>query len=974
MANNTIQLVIAAKNEASATLNQVKKDLDKLNSTKKKDVSGGKGFLGGYGTPAAILATGAAITMAAKAASESAAAFDRLKVGTDALGKQYGLSATSILNAVDSVTQGTLSQSAILQQSNQAMLLGVANTAEEFETLAKIAVDRGRKMGIDMEKAFSSIVLGVGRLSPLILDNLGIVIDADNTYKAYAETLGKTASTLTDMEKRQALLSRLKGEMAGFDASGVLDAASAWERMSAAFADSSVVIGDWINKSTPLLDVVRDLTTNLQTNALVLFGNDDIDKLKLINLQLTESKRRVAEIQAAQEQQFKALDGKQATGAALEYQLGWSIALTEEAAKQADLEAQKKAIIEATTAVAQDMTAAQQALAKAEADQAREDFNKASAQEKLNSLMSEYGKLMGLTKSETAAMGDALIVAGGSIDAAVAKAQNLVGALSAAAAQAAAVSSAMGGAYGALQSAAVEAYRNSGYDPAIIQAYNTQLGYLENIEQTLVDSGVAERELAFYAAQAGDTAKSTFDDYNKQFEAITKSAGGAKQLTEEFRNLQSTVSGIFSDMFSDIGGVKVEDFLPREDAPNEAARRIADVMVKGFESPWADYFKTSFPDLFAKYMGEAGGDVKTAAGLLLRDFQSGLRPELIDTNVVKELAKRAFQLDQSTKAMIDQISRELADELGISIEEATGYASGAAGGAGLISKEAITKTNSELKFKPQFDMSNTKNDLISAGKSAGLLDEAGQILIEATVKISSVDIDTSTLGVIGIPTVPIVTGTPTTNAQKVLDMIGTVSAPVYLDYTKINGSPDAATNIETLIGRVEAPVYLGVPTTESVQTWVNNIVAQVGSIGIPVTATPPADLSLVGPAFSPVYTEIHNALTARVPFTATDILSILSQTFADNVTQTQMMGLNLGVNMYQGFAQYPLGAVLASELSRQVDEAQKSFENSGKNAGRKWGGAFLEVVGENVPIELLNILTDLITPEVQARLANEGTR
>jgi hypothetical protein len=974
MANNTIQLVIAAKNEASATLNQVKKDLDKINSTNKKDVSGGKGFLGGYGTPAAILATGAAITMAAKAASESAAAFDRLKVGTDALGKQYGLSATSILTAVDSVTQGTLSQSAILQQSNQAMLLGVANTADEFETLAKIAVDRGRKMGIDMEKAFSSIVLGVGRLSPLILDNLGIVIDADNTYKAYAETLGKTASTLTDMEKRQALLSRLKGEMTDFDASGVLDAASAWERMSAAFADSTVVIGDWINKSTPFLDVVRDLTTNLQTNALVLFGNDDIDKLKLINIQLSESKRRVADLQAAQAKQFKDLGGKQAEGASLKWQLGVALMISEETARQVELEQQKQDIIAATTAIAQDMTEAQKALAQAEADQAREDFNKATAQEKLNSLMGEYGKLMGLTKSETAAMGDALIAAGGSIDAAVAKAQNLVGALSAAAAQAAAVTSAMGGAYGALQSAAVEAYRNSGYSADVLQAYDAQLGYLKNVEQTLIDSGAAEQHLAFYAAEAADAATEGFDAYNKQFETITKSAGGAKQLTEEFRNLQSTVSGIFSDMFSDIGGVKVEDFLPREDAPNEAARRIADVMIKGFESPWADYFKTSFPDLFEQYMGQSGGDVKNAAALLLKDFQSGLRPELIDTNVVKELAKRAFQVDQSTKAMIDQISRELADELGISIEEATGYASGAAGGAGLISKEAITKTNSELKFKPQFDMSNTKNDLISAGKSAGLLDEAGQILIEATVKISSVDIDTSTLGVVGIPTVPIVTGTPTTNAQKVLDMIGTVSAPVYLDYTKINGSPDAATNIETLIGRVETPVYLGVPTTESVQTWVNNIVAQVGSIGIPVTATPPADLSVVGPAFSPVYTEIHNALTARVPFTATDILSILSQTFADNVTQTQMMGLNLGINMYQGFAQYPLGAVLASELSRQVDEAQKSFENSGKNAGRKWGGAFLEVVGENVPIELLNILTDLITPEVQARLTNEGTR
>lgn len=972
MANNTIQLVIAAKNEASATLNQVKKDLDKINSTNKKDVSGGKGFLGGYGTPAAILATGAAITMAAKAASESAAAFDRLKVGTDALGKQYGLSATSILTSVDSITQGTLSQSAILQQANQAMLLGVANTGEEFETLAKIAVDRGRKMGIDMEKAFSSIVLGVGRLSPLILDNLGIVIDADNTYKAYAETLGKTASTLTDMEKRQALLSRLKGEMTNFDASGVLDAASAWERMSAAFADSTVVIGDWINKSTPFLDFVRDLTTNLQTNALVLFGNDDIDKLKLINIQISESKRRVEELQAAQAKQFEDLGGKQAEGASLRWQLGVALMISEETAKQVALEQQKQDIISATTAVAQDMTDAQKALAQAEADQAREDFNKANAQEKLNSLMNEYGKLMGLTKSETAAMGDALIAAGGSIDAAVAKAQNLVGALSAAAAQAAAVSSAMGGAYGALQSAAVEAYRNSGYDPAIIQAYNTQLGYLENIEQTLVDSGVAEKELAFYAAQAGDTAKSTFDDYNKQFEAITKSGGGAKQLTEEFRNLQSTVSGIFSDMFSDIGGVKVEDFLPREDAPNEAARRIADVMVKGFESPWAEYFKTSFPDLFEQYMGQSGGDVKNAAALLLKDFQSGLRPELIDTNVVKELAKRAFQVDQSTKAMIDQISRELADELGISIEEATGYASGAAGGAGLISKEAITKTNSELKFKPQFDMSNTKNDLISAGKTAGLLDEAGQILLETGVTITQVTIQPGIM-----PAVELFAGISLgkTGAEVATDIattVGTVSIATALNFNTLTGNP--AQSISTAIGTVNIATYLGLPTTETVETWKNNIVAQVSSIGIPVNVVAPEDLGPVGTAIQPVWQKIHDTITGGSEVIAFNLQANLATAMNDQATNYQLLGLNLGINFYQGFAQYPLGAVLASELSRQVDEAQKSFENSGKNAGRKWGGAFLEVVGENVPIELLNILTDLITPEVQARLASEGSR
>ncbi len=982
MANNIIQLVIAAKNEASGTIKTVQQDLNKLNSISKSGTTGGTGgtgLLAGYGTPAAILAFGTAVAFAAKQASESAAQFERLKVGTDSLGQQYGLSAATIISSIDSITQGTLSQSAILQQANQAMLLGVADTAEEFETLAKIAVDRGRKMGIDMEKAFSSIVLGVGRLSPLILDNLGIVIDADNTYKAYAETIGKTAATLTDMEKRQALLARLTDEMSNFDAGGVLDAASAWERLSTAFTDSTVVVGDFINKSTPFIAFINDLATNLQVNALTIFGNDEIDQLKLINIQLAEAQKAAKGVEEAlakpvgEPNAYAKFFGLDVGGANDKFRNGLLAQQEEIGNRILELEAKKKAILDASVATVKDMTAAEQALAEAKSQQAADEANAAIQQEKLNGLMSDYGKQMGLTKTEIAQMTDGLLASEGSLAGAIAKAQQLTGALSAAAAQAAAVSSAMGGAFSSLQSAAVEAYRNSGYDPAIIQSYNTQLGYLENIERTLVESGVAERELAFYAAEAGDIAKSSFDDYNKQFEAISKSGGGAKQLTAEFSSLKSIVSGLFSDMYSDIGGVKMEDFMPREDAPNEAARRIADVMVKGFESPWASYFESEFPILFKEYMGRSGGDIKSAAGLLLKDFQSGLRPELINVDVIKELAKKAFRLDQSTKSMIEQVSRELAAELGISIEEATGYASGAAGGAGLISKEAITKTNSELKFKPEFDMSNTKNDLISAGKTAGLLDEAGQILIEAAVKITNVNIDTSTLGVIGIPTVPIVTGTPTTNAQKVLDMIGTVSAPVYLDYTKINGSPTASENIVGLIGNVEAPVYLGIPTTTSIETWKQQIMSQTGSVGIPISVTAPA-LETVGAAFAPVYWEIHNTIVGSMGFTGSMIITKIGEALTEQTTNIQLLGLNLGINMYQGFAQYPLGAVLAGELSRQVDEAQKSFENSGKNAGRKWGEAFLGVVGENVPIELLNILTDLITPEVQARLASEGSR
>jgi len=973
MANNIIQLVIAAKNEASGTIKQVNKDLKDLD-TKTKKGTAGIGSIGSFGTVAAVTAFGVAIAASANEASKTAAEYERLRAGTQYLGSQYGLSASSILGSVEKITQGTLSQGAILQQANQAMLLGVARTSEEFETLAKIAVDRGRKMGISMEKAFSSIVLGVGRLSPLILDNLGIVIDADNTYKAYAETLGKTAATLTDMEKRQALLARLTNEMSNFDSSNVLDAASAWERYDASVANATVRLGNFINQSDIVIGAVNNLANSLESASAYWFGTSDDDKLKKITDRVDYLQERIRNANSEIEKLGnmsgleKLLKDPGGTVTA-----GWQAELL---ALQEDLTASATEYYNRITELQRNSSV----LAKEQSDNtaliAQEEARAAIEQEKLNSLMGEYGKQMGLTKTEVSQMTDGLIAAEGSIAGAINKARQLVGALTDAASAAAAVSSAMGGAYSALQASAVEAYKNSGWNDEIISQYNVQLGYLESVERTLLDAGVAQENLAFYSAKAAATATEGFDAYNKQFEEIKKSGGGAKQLTEEFRSLQGIVSGLFSDMFSDIGGVKIEEVFPglRSDAPNEAARRIADVMVKGFESPWASYFQSDFPILFKEYMGRSGGDVKMAAALLLKDFQSGLRPELINSDTIKELAKQAFRVDQSTKAMIDEISKELANELGISIEEATGYASGAAGGAGLISKEAITKTNSELKFKPQFDMSNTKNDLITAGKSAGLLDEGGRIMIDAAVVVTSVDIDTTMLGVVGIPTVPIITGTPTTNAQKVLDMIDVVSVPVYLDYSTINGSPDAATNIEALIDQVDVPVFLSYPTTEAINNMITTITGMAGGgIGIPIMVSTP-DLELVGQAFLPVGQKIYDTIYAKMPEVAQGVTTGIQLGLDERQTEIQLMGLSLGINMYQGFAQYPLGAVLASELSRQVDEAQKSFENSGKNAGRKWGGAFLEVVGDNVPIELLNILTDLITPEVQARLASEGSR
>jgi len=973
--------VIAAKNESSATLKQIKKDLDTLNKSGGSSAGGGggagAGILGGsFGTPAAIAATVIALGAVTNEAAKTAAGFERLKAGTDSLGAEFGLTANQIIQSIDNITQGTLSQNSILEQANQAMLLGVANTAEEFETLAKIAVDRGRKMGISMEKAFSSIVLGVGRLSPLILDNLGIVIDADNTYKAYAETIGKTADSLNDMEKRQALLSRLQAEMGNFDAAGVRDQLSAWERLSAQFSDLTVKFGNFANDSLgvsaavgAIADSFGFLNDAIEKSSQRTSETDAIDSLIARHQVLLN---QVASEKQAYEDMYGVFDKNKSAGSEEEAQ--WQNYIVDLMGQREQLASSIYKLQQLMLEVGNQQVKNEAELADASAAQAAEQMRVAILTERLGTLVSGLSKEYGYTKTETENWKNELIQSEGSLEAAIAKATELTAQMYAASQAASAMNSALGGALGALQSAAVQAYRNTGGSLEVVAMYEQQRAALNDTLAIAQELGITQSQLPFFMADAEDAATGYFDAINEASKATTKTGSATKSLTEEFRNLQSTVSGIFSDMFSDIGGVKVEDFLPREDAPNEAARRIADVMVKGFESPWAEYFKTSFPDLFSQYMGQSGGDVKNAAALLLKDFQSGLRPELIDTNVVKELAKRAFQVDQSTKAMIDQISRELADELGISIEEATGYASGAAGGAGLISKEAITKTNSELKFKPEFDMSNTKNDLLAAGKSAGLFDAAGQIIIDTGVKITKVTLQEGIM-----PAVELFAGISLgkTGAEVAADIattVGTVQIATALNFNTMTGNP--AQELSTAIGTVNIATYLGMPTTDVVETWKNNIVAQAGTIGVPVNVAVPEDLSQIGTAMLPVFQTIYDNIAGPAPMAsiAWGIQNNLSTALGDQITSFQMMGLNLGVNMYQGFAQYPLGAVLAGELSRQVDEAQKSFENSGKNAGRKWGDAFLDVVGENVPIELLNILTDLITPEVQARLAGEGTR
>lgn len=200
-------------------------------------------------------------TMAVKGAYELGrlgAEHDRLAHSFEQLTKSYGNNAQDMLASLKAVSKGTISDTDLMLASNRAMMLGVAEDTEHLTELMEIAAFRGRAMGLSMAQAFSDIVTGIGRASPMILDNLGIVLDAERTYKEYAESIGKAADELTAAEKKVALRQRVIAEgqaqiaaAGGPEAIGD-DVLDSYERLGVSVENLKVALGELINESGSL--------------------------------------------------------------------------------------------------------------------------------------------------------------------------------------------------------------------------------------------------------------------------------------------------------------------------------------------------------------------------------------------------------------------------------------------------------------------------------------------------------------------------------------------------------------------------------------------------------------------------------------------------------------------------------------------------------------------------------------------------
>jgi hypothetical protein len=93
--------------------------------------------------------------------------------------------------------QGLVTDFDLMQAANRGVLLGLPLTSKNFETLTRGALALGRAMGLSATKSLDDLVLALGRSSPRILDNLGIIVKIGEANKKWADAHNMTVKQMS---------------------------------------------------------------------------------------------------------------------------------------------------------------------------------------------------------------------------------------------------------------------------------------------------------------------------------------------------------------------------------------------------------------------------------------------------------------------------------------------------------------------------------------------------------------------------------------------------------------------------------------------------------------------------------------------------------------------------------------------------------------------------------------------------------
>jgi hypothetical protein len=161
------------------------------------------------------LAVGAAIAVATAVAkatielyrlSEASAETVDARQSFVALAASSGIAADQLLADLQRVSRGTVDSSTLIQTANRALLAGGAQIADQLPRLYQIAEAAARATGQNTNYVFETLVKGIVKASPMLIDNAEVYIKVGSAVDDYAASLGKTAEQLSVQERQFAIL------------------------------------------------------------------------------------------------------------------------------------------------------------------------------------------------------------------------------------------------------------------------------------------------------------------------------------------------------------------------------------------------------------------------------------------------------------------------------------------------------------------------------------------------------------------------------------------------------------------------------------------------------------------------------------------------------------------------------------------------------------------------------------------------
>ena len=251
--------------------NKVEKGAAQLTSNSTKAFAKQAGAIGSGLVPAyATLAANIFALTALFGALQRAAQVEQLTQGIAQMGRASGYAMGTLARDMQAATNGALSLEEAMRST--AMITSAGFDSSTVKEIGSAAQKAAQALGRNTQESIERFTRGLTKMEPELLDELGLFVRVDEAAEEYARKLGKSASQLTNFEKRQAFTNATLEQAREKFGQIELDA-NPYDKLAASFADLSKAGLNLLNKVLePIVSIFAESTLAL-TGALALFAS-----------------------------------------------------------------------------------------------------------------------------------------------------------------------------------------------------------------------------------------------------------------------------------------------------------------------------------------------------------------------------------------------------------------------------------------------------------------------------------------------------------------------------------------------------------------------------------------------------------------------------------------------------------------------------------------------------------------------------